>query len=140
MTPIKFTILGDPKAQKRHRSFQRGSYIGTYDPGQKEKKDFVLAVQENAPEQPIDEPISLTILFYLTRPKGHYGTGKNAGQLKASAPLWASKRPDLDNLTKFVLDALNGVFWRDDAVVCSLSVWKRYDSKPRTAVVVETLT
>ncbi len=139
MTSIKSTVLGDPKAQKRHRSFQRGRFIGTYDPSQKEKKAFLLTVQANAPAAPIDEPIALTAIFFMSRPKGHFGTGRNAGQLKTSAPLWSAKRPDLDNLTKFVLDALNGIFWRDDAVVCKLSVLKMYNEQPRTEVLVETL-
>ncbi len=140
MTQIKFTVLGDPKAQKRHRTVKVGKFARRYDPSADERNDFLKTVQEHAPDKPIDEPIALTVLFFLSRPKGHYGTGKNTGQLKSSAPLWAAKRPDLDNLTKFILDSLNGVFWRDDSVICTLAVFKRYDKKPRTEVLVETLT
>ncbi len=35
-------------------------------------------------------------------------------------------KPDVDNITKLVLDALNGVLWVDDAQVVNLSVWKHY--------------
>lgn len=35
------------------------------------------------------------------------------------------KKPDLDNLAKSVLDALNGIVWRDDAQVASLSMSKQ---------------
>lgn len=36
-------------------------------------------------------------------------------------------RPDLDNVTKGICDALNGVLWKDDSQICRLSVWKTYD-------------
>ena len=37
---------------------------------------------------------------------------------------WHTKRPDLDNLVKAVLDALNGLAWRDDAQIHTLNISK----------------
>ncbi len=34
--------------------------------------------------------------------------------------------PDLDNLTKSVLDGLNGVVWKDDRQVIHLDAWKEW--------------
>lgn len=39
-----------------------------------------------------------------------------------------TKRPDIDNLAKLVLDAGNGVLWEDDSQVCHLDVRKVYGS------------
>ena len=39
-------------------------------------------------------------------------------------------RPDLDNLAKAVLDAGNGVIWRDDSQVTTLATSKRWHDKP----------
>lgn len=39
-------------------------------------------------------------------------------------------KPDLDNLTKAVLDGLNEVAWYDDAQIVQLHVEKKYSGKP----------
>lgn len=42
-----------------------------------------------------------------------------------------TKKPDMDNVVKIVLDALNGFAWHDDAQVVDLSVMKVYtDQEP----------
>ena len=45
-----------------------------------------------------------------------------------------TSRPDLDNLSKFTLDLLNGVFIEDDAQVVLLNLAKAYYEHPRTEV------
>ena len=45
-------------------------------------------------------------------------------------------KPDLDNVVKAVLDALNGVVYRDDAQVVNLVATKRYATEPRVEVYV----
>ena len=42
------------------------------------------------------------------RLKSHFRTGKFAGVLKDSAPTVMVSTPDVDNVAKFYLDALNG--------------------------------
>ncbi len=37
----------------------------------------------------------------------------------------ATKRPDLDKLTRAVLDALSGIVWRDDSLIVDLHPSKR---------------
>lgn len=39
---------------------------------------------------------------------------------------WHVSRPDLDNIVKAVLDALNGTVFDDDAAVCELVATKEY--------------
>jgi Holliday junction resolvase RusA-like endonuclease len=43
-------------------------------------------------------------------------------------------KPDLDNVVKAVLDALNGVVYLDDAQVVNLVATKRYATEPRVEV------
>lgn len=47
------------------------------------------------------------------------------------------KKPDIDNVVKAVLDALNGVAYRDDTQVIELHVRKSYSEKPRVEVCIE---
>jgi Holliday junction resolvase RusA-like endonuclease len=44
------------------------------------------------------------------------------------------KKPDLDNVSKAVLDALNGVAYHDDAQVITLKVKKMHGEQPRVVV------
>ncbi|KKL64975.1 hypothetical protein LCGC14_2159590 [marine sediment metagenome] len=70
--------------------------------------------------------IRLELVFSRPRPKGHFGTGRNAGKLKASAPRFPTSRPDTLKLGRAIEDALTGVIWRDDSQVVQHVIEKRY--------------
>lgn len=137
---MRLTILGEPTAQKRHRSVKMGGFTRQYDPSSADKADFLSIVQKEAPETPINVPISLTLYFYFSRPKSHYRTGAKSHLLKDNPPQWHVSKPDCDNLAKFVMDALNKVYWRDDSLICILSISKEYSDNPRTEININTLT
>ena len=71
-------------------------------------------------------PIKLTVTFFFNHPKGDFGTGKNAGILRESAPLLHTKRPDTTKLLRCLEDALNGVIWKDDSQIVFQQVGKEY--------------
>jgi len=123
---IKFEIPGNPQALKRHRTFRKGNFTGTYDPSKGDKTDFLAKAMAMKPEVPFDEPLSVTLTFVFGRPKSHFRTGKFSHFLKDNAPYWHTKTPDADNLAKFICDALNGSFWKDDSRICKLKVTKMY--------------
>ena len=136
---IKIEVLGEPKSQLRHRTFRMGERMGSYDPSSKDKKNFLSQCMEKTPEKPIDQPINLEVRFYFARLKGHYGTGRNTGNLKDSAPKYHISRPDIDNLCKLIFDSLNKIFWRDDSLICSIKALKLYSENPRTEIYIQTL-
>ena len=137
-------VLGEPKAQKRHRHVKmltrdKRQYIGTYDPSKTEKANLLVVIRQNAPPQPLRVPMQVDIRFFFSRPKSHYGTGSKANILKANAPVWHTSKPDPDNLMKLVLDAMNSIFWSDDALISRSSVEKLYDERPRTEITITEL-
>lgn len=136
MTEIKFEVLGEPKALKRHRTFRRGNFVGNYDPSANDKNDFLRLAHEHAPEKPLDCPLMMNVAFYFPHPKSHYRTGKNSGELKLGIQELHTKRPDIDNLLKFIADALNGVYFRDDSCICTCHAVKRYSERPRTEILI----
>lgn len=71
-------------------------------------------------------PIAVTIRTFRHRNKGDFGTGRNAGTLKAAAPRWPSQRPDVDKLVRNALDGMTGVIYKDDGQVVQLIAQKRY--------------
>ena len=75
---------------------------------------------------PFREPISCSLTFQFHRPQVHYGTGKNAETINASAPSHPVKPPDLDKLTRAIWDSLTSVVWVDDAQVITATIRKQY--------------
>jgi Holliday junction resolvase RusA-like endonuclease len=75
---------------------------------------------------PADVPIVVCFEFTLPRPRGHYGTGRNAGAVRPSAPRFPAVKPDALKLARAAEDALTGIVYRDDAQTVSLRVDKRY--------------
>lgn len=71
-------------------------------------------------------PIELHVRFFIQRPQSHFGTGKNAGLLKPSAPAHPTSKPDATKLLRAVEDALTGVVWEDDAQIVVQRVAKCY--------------
>lgn len=69
--------------------------------------------------------LSVAIHAQLARPAGHV---LRTGELSAAGRRvpHPTKRPDLDNVAKLVLDALNTRAYADDALVCRLSTQKAY--------------
>lgn len=128
------TILGEPKAQKRHRTVRRGAFNVNYDPSATDKADLLAVVQSNAPAVPYSEPLRVVVDFFFTRPKSHFKSGKNSHMLKDAAPIYHISKPDASNCLKMVEDALNKVYWRDDSILCEVGVRKRYSDQPRIEI------
>lgn len=131
---MELIIPGKPIALKRHRHTTRNGRIFNYDPSKADKANFLKKVQNMAPEVPLYEAISMVVEVYIDRPKSHFGTGRNSDKVKESAPAYPISRPDIDNYIKFVLDALNGVFYKDDSQVVYLESIKEYNQEPKTIV------
>lgn len=116
------TVSFEPMSLKRHRHRLKG---GTYDPSKKDKDEFVKKI-ENWPEEKMSKPIHCVLHFYCKRPKSHYKTGKNAHLLKETSPKYNTNNKDLDNMVKFVLDALNEKLYVDDCQIIEIQCKKLY--------------
>jgi Holliday junction resolvase RusA-like endonuclease len=117
------TIPFEPVSLKRHRHRLHG---GTYDPSKKEKDDFIKAIIEGLPKDKMTKPIRCVLNFYCKRPKTHYKTGKNSNVLKDTSPKYNINNKDLDNMVKFVLDALNDKLYVDDSLIFEINCSKLY--------------
>lgn len=86
--------------------------------------------------EPTTDAVFVTLGFMFARPKSHYGSGRNAHEIKRSAPAYKATRPDLDKLVRAVLDALTGIVFVEDSQVAGLSAWKDW-GPPGVAIRVE---
>ncbi len=122
MKSLTIFIAGDPIPQGRPRGTiikpkYKPAFIQFYDPPECQKfKDRVARLAKEylaktfAKWEPINQPISIEITFFLNRIK-IVGGEKKEWVLKGTFPATA---PDIDNLIKAVTDALNGIIWSDD--------------------------
>jgi Holliday junction resolvase RusA-like endonuclease len=94
------------------------------------------------PRIPDDTPISALVACYLRRPPTHY---KRNGELSATgqrAGSYPRKKPDVDNVAKLVLDALEGYAYASDASIVILHIVKEWcdeGSPERVFINLETL-
>lgn len=75
------------------------------------------------------QPLAAEVTFTVPRPTGHYGTGRNAHTVKASAPAYPTSHStgDVDKLVRLILDALQDAeLIPDDSAVVELTTRKRY--------------
>ena len=88
---------------------------------------------------PLTGPLELDVAFLFGRPRAHYRTGRHAGELKPTAPIYCDKRPDLDKLLRAIGDAITGIVAVDDAAIVELHARKAYGS-PSAQIAVRVLT
>lgn len=139
---ITFDVSGIPKGQPRPRAFARAGKVRLYDNGNAEawKGAIALAARPHRPEKPFEGPVYLEIHHVMPRPKAHFGTGKNAAQLRPDVPERHTCKPDLDNLLKAAQDALTQIgIWRDDDQVAECFVTKSYGDFPGAKIVIRDL-
>ena len=85
--------------------------------------------------------VSLECVFYLPRPKGHFGTGANEHRVKPSAPAMPGVKPDVDKLLRAVSDGLTQArnVYADDALIVDSIGRKRYGN-PRVEITIAEVT
>lgn len=122
---IKYHVQGTPVAQPRPRHNLRS---GVYTPkkcGIKGWKKLIILETHLNIKETIRGPVRLELMFYMPRPKSHFGEGRNATRIKDSSPVYHTQTPDLDNLAKAVMDALTTArVWIDDSQVMILNCSK----------------
>jgi len=127
---ITFTIPGKPTAKGRPKFVRRGKFVSTYTPEKTLNYENMVKArfwQEYGTDYaPIETAVRVSISATFTRPKGHFGSGRNAWFVKESAPEHMTTKPDLDNIAKAITDALNGLAYRDDSQIAALSAEKHY--------------
>lgn len=139
---IAFTVLGLPQPGGSKRGFPIRRPNGTIgiamsdaNPKAASWKRAVAEAARQAYTGPLlAGPLSVSMIFYVPRPKGHYGTGRNAGEVRSSAPEYPTVKPDVLKLCRSTEDALTGILWRDDAQTVDLRCRKRYGEPARAVI------
>jgi Holliday junction resolvase RusA-like endonuclease len=145
MEKLKLIITGDPIAKMRPRFRIAGKaprqFISSYSVQGELEEMYKFLIKQQLPRGffVIKNPVFLHLWFGLCRPRNHFGTGRNSGKLKPSAPKFPQVMPDIDNYEKFILDCMNKIVFKDDRLVISIRSDKRYTENPRTEIMVQEL-
>lgn len=143
MEPIRFIVPSLPVAQPRPRATMahggRGArihevtHIKNKETGERKphpiaafKATVRLAALQVHFAAPITSPLKVSLIFVFP--------------MKKKARAWKPTKPDCDNLAKSVLDALNGLMFKDDSQVVELHVQKFHGSQfeqPRAMISIE---
>ncbi|PCR98654.1 hypothetical protein RT41_GL001394 [Lactococcus fujiensis JCM 16395] len=128
-------------ASPRPKFSTRGGFVKAYMPKayMDWKKQFLLAWSTYRAEKiEKGKPLFIKVNFYIKPPKNIAIAKKNSLALfNETMPIIV--KPDIDNLQKSVLDALNSYAWNDDNQISDIYAKKRYSLKPRIEIEIEEL-
>lgn len=127
---VTFTVTGQPVPQPRPRVSTAGGFARAYVPSKHPVHAYrqsLAAAARGAGLTATGQPLNVVIDAVFERPKSHM---RKSG-VKPDAP--KLPRPDVDNIGKAVLDALQDVMG-DDSLVARLVVEKSYGTEARTTV------
>lgn len=131
MIRLQFEVQGEPKAKARPRVTRSGI---AYTP-----KNTILyenlvrtSFQQSYPDHvPLDCEMQAIITAYFSIPKS---VSNKKRELMSFGLINPTKKPDLDNIAKAILDSLNGIAYKDDSQIVSLLISKKYSDRPRVEI------
>ena len=135
--PKMIVVRGKPAPQGSKVSFRNG-YMKEASPFLMPWRNQIVSAcieQKINNGEIIEQPVEIFIDFLFHRPQGHYGTGRNEGNLKPSSPQYPTTRTtgDIDKLCRSTLDGLSvpsgGILLRDDSLVVNLRAKKSFETK-----------
>jgi Holliday junction resolvase RusA-like endonuclease len=136
---LTFTIPGAPVAKGRAKLSTVNGHARAYTPTKTRNYESLVALaaeQAMRGRAPFDGPLALQVTILLGVPES-WSKKKRAACL--AYEVLPTKKPDIDNVTKSVLDGMNAVAFVDDSRIVDLVVKKRYSDSPRVVVELEQL-
>jgi Holliday junction resolvase RusA-like endonuclease len=134
---ITICLQGPPQGKGRARAFVRGGHINHYTPEKTRTYEGMIrtaAMLELAGKPAFDQPVELVLRAIFPVPQSWPQRKRLAAIVGALQP---GKKPDLDNIAKAWSDALNGVVYRDDSLICRMTLEKCYGPQALVLVTVK---
>lgn len=131
----EFEVIGKIVGKERPRVNMYSGMV--YTPGK--TKDYETLIQQSFKIKyknfmQLEGRISVEIIAYLAIPKS---AKKSEIPKMLNNEISPTKKPDVDNITKSVLDAMNNFVFKDDNQVSKVAVEKRYGNVEKIVVKVE---
>ncbi|WP_370782338.1 RusA family crossover junction endodeoxyribonuclease [Allisonella histaminiformans] len=125
MEEVHFIIPGRPVGKGRPR-FTRNGHCWTPDKTVAYERDIKLSYWSTYGHRKYeaDKALAVEIILYYPRPKN---MAKYKRLMAQKGVLRPTVKPDVDNVIKAILDALNGVAFDDDRQIVQIECEKWYD-------------
>ena len=137
---IELFVPGTPVGKGRPRAARRGAGVAMFTPGKTADYEALVAATAAAAlacdalaHQLLDGPLEAVLEMRFPAPAS-WSKAKRARALAGAE--WHTSKPDADNVAKAILDACNGVVFRDDAQVVVLIATKAFSEEPGVRVVI----
>lgn len=127
---IEFMVPGDPRGKGRPRFSRVGKFTKTYTDPKTRLYELKIANEAKLamfPHEPLEGPVAVWMEINVPIPASYSKKRKEACLLGVEMPC---KKPDADNIAKGILDAMNGIIYKDDVQVVRLSLQKNYSTEP----------
>lgn len=140
MNEYKFDILGKAMGKERPRATVIGGHARVYTPKKSQNYEarVASAFQAKYPDaKPFTGAVQVIIMINVGLNKADYkkdGTLTKSGVRKVQGMENPTKKPDVDNVAKAILDGLNGIAFLDDSQIVSLTVAKSYNDREVVAI------
>ena len=136
MRTVTLTMPGDPRGKGRPKATARSGHVRMYADSETVSAEHAwrwLFVHECPGFTPHSGPVAVTVSV------GHPIPASWSGKRKARALIGEIRpgKPDLDNVVKCVVDALNHVAYDDDKRVAWIVAEKHYAESPQTVATIE---
>ena len=128
---IKFTVPGSPKGKARPRFDPRNKRTYTPQATVSYENFTKLCYINECKRARLHGAVFAEIKVFVGIPKY---TSKKQRESMLAGQERPTKKPDCDNITKIILDALNGIAYDDDKQIVEVFVTKRYSEEPRVEV------
>lgn len=129
---VIFSVKGEPKGKGRPR-FSKG-HVYTPEKTVDYERLVALSYRNSARGYKFTSPVRVTVKVFCKPPNSK---SKKVAEDMLSGHILPTKKPDVDNIVKIILDGLNKVAWEDDTQVTDLMITKRYGEDPFVAVIIE---
>jgi Holliday junction resolvase RusA-like endonuclease len=137
--PVTINLTGVPQGKGRARAFMRAGHISHYTPEKTRTYEGIIrtaAMQEMGKREAFDCPVEFVMRAIFPVPASWSSKKRQAALTGEIKP---GKKPDLDNIAKAWNDALNSVVYRDDSLICRMTLEKRYGPQALVVVTVRPL-
>lgn len=133
---VRFEVVGTIVGKGRPRFTTKSGFSRVYTP--KKTKDYEELIQQcfyRTGAKKSEKALRIKIYAYKGIPKS---TTKKLFKALLDKTYLCTVKPDIDNISKVVLDALNHVAYEDDTQVCELAIIKRFtDQEEKLSIIIE---
>ena len=128
---MDFFVPGIPVGKQRPRVTPHGTYTPAKTKDYERLVGRYYCAKAKVRREDYTCPVKMMITIFVAPPRSMSKSMREKALQNAFAP---TKKPDIDNVAKSILDALNGLAYQDDKQVCDLSIRKLYSTDPGVRV------